>query len=134
MKSARTLQEFCCYSDYFRAKIAQAESDQSLAGPIHDRSDYAIFRVCGEHRPRGQPMGRQTVRLPSALMQPDVSDDAAAVMAKVAVKEPLNRTIELADPEPIRLEVLVRRFLRANRDARMATTDAPRRLLPHAGE
>jgi uncharacterized protein YbjT (DUF2867 family) len=66
----------------------------------------------------------QTVRLPPALMQPIVSDDVAAVMAEVAVKEPLNGTIELAGPEPIRLDELVRKFLSATRDARTVTTDA----------
>ena len=44
-------------------------------------------------------------------------------MANVAVEEPLNGTIELAGPEPIRLDELVRQFLRANRDARKVTTD-----------
>jgi hypothetical protein len=32
-------------------------------------------------------------------------------------------TVELAGPEPIRLDELVRRFLSANRDARQVTTD-----------
>ena len=66
----------------------------------------------------------QTVRVSSVLMQPIVSDDVAAVMAEVAVKEPLNGTIEVAGPEPIRLDELVRKFLSANRDARTVTTDA----------
>ena len=62
-------------------------------------------------------------------MQPIVSDDVAAVMAEVAVEEPLNGTIELAGPEPIRLDELVRQFLSANRDARTVTTDAHAALL-----
>jgi len=65
----------------------------------------------------------QTVRLPPALMQPIVSDDVAAALADIAVDEPLNGTVELAGPEPIRLDELVRRFLSANRDARQVTTD-----------
>jgi uncharacterized protein YbjT (DUF2867 family) len=52
-----------------------------------------------------------------------VSDDVAAALADVAVEEPLNGTVELAGPEPIRLDELVRRFLSANRDARKVTTD-----------
>jgi uncharacterized protein YbjT (DUF2867 family) len=66
----------------------------------------------------------QTVRLPPAMMQPIVSDDVAAALAKVAVEKPLNRTIEVAGPEPIRMDELVRRFLSANRDTRKVTTDA----------
>jgi uncharacterized protein YbjT (DUF2867 family) len=57
-------------------------------------------------------------------MQPIVSDDVASVLADVAVEAPLNGTIELAGPEPIRLDELVRQFLRANHDARTVTTDA----------
>ena len=65
----------------------------------------------------------QSVRLPSALMQPIVSDDVAAALAEIAVERPLNGTIELAGPEPIRMDELVRRFLIANRDARKVITD-----------
>ena len=65
----------------------------------------------------------QMVRLPPALLQPIVSDDVAAAVADIAVGEPLNGTVELAGPEPIALDELVRRFLSANRDARKVTTD-----------
>ena len=65
----------------------------------------------------------QTVRLSPALVQPIVSEDVAAALADIAVKEPVNGTLELAGPEAIRLDELVRRFLSANRDARTVTTD-----------
>src|SRR5947207_34719 len=53
-----------------------------------------------------------------------VSDDVADALADIAVRKPVNATIELAGPEPIRLDEFVRRFLSANRDARKVTTDA----------
>jgi uncharacterized protein YbjT (DUF2867 family) len=56
-------------------------------------------------------------------MQPIVSDDVAALLADVAVKEPLNNTVELAGPEPIRMDELARQFLNANHDARNVVTD-----------
>jgi uncharacterized protein YbjT (DUF2867 family) len=65
----------------------------------------------------------QTVRLPSALIQPIVSDDVAADLASVAVAEPLNRMVEVAGPEAIPLDELVRKFLKANRDPRTVITD-----------
>src|SRR4029434_916577 len=65
----------------------------------------------------------QTVHVAPALMQPIVSDDVASVLADVAVEEPLNGTIELAGPEPIRMDELVRKYLSANHDARTVTTD-----------
>jgi uncharacterized protein YbjT (DUF2867 family) len=66
----------------------------------------------------------QTVRLPATLMQPIVSDDVADVMVDVALAEPLNSTIDLAGPEPIRQDELVRQFLSAIGDARTVVTDA----------
>src|ERR1043165_9957655 len=65
----------------------------------------------------------QTVRPPPGLMQPVASDDVAAVMADVALAEPLNGTFDLAGPELIRQDDLVRRFLNATGDARTVITD-----------
>jgi uncharacterized protein YbjT (DUF2867 family) len=52
-----------------------------------------------------------------------VSDDVAAALVQVVVGTALNGTVELAGPEPIRLDELVRQFLSAHRDARKVTTD-----------
>ena len=65
----------------------------------------------------------QAVRLPPVLMQPIASDDVAAVMADVALAKPLNGTFDLAGPEPIRQDDLVRQFLNATGDARTIVTD-----------
>jgi len=43
-----------------------------------------------------------------ALMQPIAADDVAAAMAEVALAEPLNDTVDVAGPEPIRMDELVR--------------------------
>src|SRR6202011_3170072 len=66
----------------------------------------------------------QTVRLPPVLMQPIAADDVAAVMADVALAKPLNGMFDLAGPEPIRQDDLVRQFLSATRDARTVITDS----------
>jgi len=65
----------------------------------------------------------QTVRLPPVLMQPIAADDVAAVMADAALAEPWNGTVDLAGPEPIRQDDLVRQFLNATGDARAVITD-----------
>jgi hypothetical protein len=49
-------------------------------------------------------------------MQPIASDDVAAILADIAVGEPLNGMVEMAGPEPIRMDELVRRYLTATRD------------------
>src|SRR5713101_2384414 len=108
-------------SGYFRAKMAQ--ENLIKASPI----PYTIVRATQFFEFVGgiaqSATEGQTVRLPPVLMQPIVSDGVAAALADVAVEEPLNGTVQLAGPEPIRLDELVRRFLSANRDARKVTTD-----------
>jgi uncharacterized protein YbjT (DUF2867 family) len=44
-------------------------------------------------------------------------------MADVALAEPLNGTFDVAGPEPIRQDDLVRTFLKATGDARTVVTD-----------
>src|SRR5205814_9070640 len=62
--------------------------------------------------------------LAPAVMQRIVSHDVADVMSQVALARPLNRTIDLAGPERIRMDELVRQFLSATGDARKVITDA----------
>ncbi|MBI4381129.1 MAG: SDR family oxidoreductase [candidate division NC10 bacterium] len=112
-------------SGYFRAKMAQENLIKASKIPYTIVRATQFFEFVGAIAQSATD--GQTVRLPSALMQPIVSDDVAAALADIAVDEPLNGTVELAGPEPIRMDELVRRFLSANRDARKVTTDA------HAG-
>jgi uncharacterized protein YbjT (DUF2867 family) len=108
-------------SGYFRAKVAQENLIKASKIPYTILRSTQFFEfVSGIAQ---SATDGQTVRLSPALVQPIVSDDVAAALADVAVEEPLNGTIELAGPEPIRLDELVRRFLSANGDARKVTTD-----------
>jgi uncharacterized protein YbjT (DUF2867 family) len=108
-------------SGYFRAKMAQ--ENVIKASPI----PYTIVRATQFFEFVGgiaqSATEGQTVRLPPVLMQPIVSDDVAAVMAEAALAEPLNGTIDLAGPERIRQDDLVRQFLSATGDARTVITD-----------
>jgi uncharacterized protein YbjT (DUF2867 family) len=56
-------------------------------------------------------------------MQPIFSGDVAVILADVAVGPPQNATIEIAGPEPIRMDDLVRQYLVAKRDSRRVTVD-----------
>ena len=56
-------------------------------------------------------------------MQPIASDDVAAIVADAALAEPLYDAFDLAGPEPIRQDDLVRQFLNATGDARTVITD-----------
>jgi uncharacterized protein YbjT (DUF2867 family) len=65
----------------------------------------------------------QTVRVPPVLTQPIASDDVAAVVADAALGTPLNGTFDLAGPEPIRQDDLVRQFLKSTGDTRTVVAD-----------
>ncbi len=56
-------------------------------------------------------------------MQPILSDDVAAAVAEVAIGEPMNGMIEVAGPDRIRQDKLVRQFLSATGDSRKVVTD-----------
>ena len=64
-----------------------------------------------------------TVRLAPVLVQPEAADDVAAALADVAMSPPLNDIVELAGPEPFRLDELARRVLSAKGDARQVKAD-----------
>jgi uncharacterized protein YbjT (DUF2867 family) len=112
-------------SGYFRAKMAQEDLIKASRVPYTIVRATQFFEFVGSIAQTATD--GQSVRLPAALMQPIVSEDVAAALAEIAVEQPLNGTVELAGPERIRMDELVRQFLRANRDARKVTTDA------HAG-
>jgi uncharacterized protein YbjT (DUF2867 family) len=108
-------------SGYFRAKLAQEELIKASKIPYTIVRATQFFEFVGGIAQSAT--NGQTVRLPPAMMQPIVSDDVAAALADVAVAEPLNGTIEIAGPEAIRMDELVRGFLSAGHDPREVITD-----------
>ncbi|HZF72697.1 MAG TPA: SDR family oxidoreductase, partial [Gemmatimonadaceae bacterium] len=100
-------------SGYFRAKMAQENLIKASLIPYTIVRATQFFEFVGSIAQSATD--GQTVRLSPALMQPIVSDDVADALADIAVGKPVNGTVELAGPEPIRLDELVRRFLSANR-------------------
>ena len=108
-------------SGYFRAKMAQENLIKASPVPYTIVRATQFFEFVGGIAQSATD--GQTVRLSSALVQPIVSDDVAAALAEVTLGTPVNGTVELAGPEPIRLDELVRQFLSAHRDARKVTTD-----------
>jgi uncharacterized protein YbjT (DUF2867 family) len=108
-------------SGYFRAKMAQENLIKASPVPYTIVRATQFFEFVGGIAQSATD--GQTVRLSPALVQPIVSDDVAAALTEVTLGTPVNGTVELAGPEPIRLDELVRQFLSAHRDARKVTTD-----------
>ena len=109
-------------SGYLRAKVAQEKLIRDSGIPFTIVRSAQFFEFA-----KGiveSATERQTVRLSPALMQPIAADDVATALTGFALSEPLNGTIEIAGPEPIRMDEFAKRFLRATRDPRTVTTDA----------
>jgi uncharacterized protein YbjT (DUF2867 family) len=109
-------------SGYFRAKMAQEKLIKASRIPYTIVRATQFFEFVGGIAQ--SVTDGQTVRLPHALFQPIASDDVAAALADIALKQPLNDTIELAGPEAVHLDELVGQFLNANSDPRRVITDA----------
>ncbi|MEO3433612.1 SDR family oxidoreductase [Inquilinus sp. CAU 1745] len=109
-------------SGYFRAKLAQENLIKAAKIPYTILRSTQFFEFTGAIAQSATD--GHTIRLSPALMQPVVSDDVADALAEVALGAPTNETLELAAPEQIRLDELVRQFLHANKDPRQVVTDA----------
>jgi uncharacterized protein YbjT (DUF2867 family) len=108
-------------SGYLRAKVAQEELIK--AGGI----GYSILRSTQffefMSRIADSATEGNVVRLPTAYVQPIVSDEVVAALADVVLGAPLNGTVEVAGPEKFRLDDLVRRVLLTKNDARQVKGD-----------
>jgi uncharacterized protein YbjT (DUF2867 family) len=108
-------------SGYFRAKMAQENLIKASPIPytiVRATQFFEFVSAIAQTATEGQ-----TVRVPPALMQPIAADDVAAAVAAAALAKPLNGTVEVAGPEPIRQDELVRQFLSKTGDARAVIAD-----------
>src|SRR5262249_58076055 len=108
-------------SGYLRAKVTQENLIKASGIPftiVRSTQFFEFAKGLVQSATEGQ-----TVRLSPALMQPIAADDVAAALIGFALAEPLNGIVEIAGPEPIRMDELARRFLSATRDPRKVTTD-----------
>jgi uncharacterized protein YbjT (DUF2867 family) len=108
-------------SGYLRAKLAQERLIKASNIPftiVRSTQFFEFMSGIAKDATTGK-----TVRLSPALLQPIAADDVAAALADVAVAAPANGTIELAGPDRLGLDELVRRFLAAMKDARQVVAD-----------
>jgi uncharacterized protein YbjT (DUF2867 family) len=108
-------------SGYFRAKIAQERLIQDGSIPwsiVHATQFFEFIKGIAQAATDGN-----TVRLAPVLIQPIAADDVASAVANVSVGAPANRIVEVAGPEPFRLDELIRRDLSAAGDPREVITD-----------
>ena len=106
---------------YFRAKVAQESLIKASGIPYTILRATQFFEFVGGIA-QSATVGEE-IRLSPALIQPIASEDVAAALADVAVAPPVNGTVEVAGPEAMPLDELVRRFLRGTQDARKVVAD-----------
>jgi uncharacterized protein YbjT (DUF2867 family)/quercetin dioxygenase-like cupin family protein len=109
-------------SGYFRAKMAQENLINASGIPftiVHATQFFEFVKSITK-----SATGGSTIPLSSVLMQPMASDDVAAAVAEVALGQPVNGMIEVAGPDKIRQDELIRQYLSATGDSRKVVTDA----------
>jgi len=108
-------------SGYFRAKQVQEDLIKASGNPfsiVHATQFFEFAKGLADGVTEGD-----TVHLPDAKIQPIVSDDVAAAVARTAVGDPVGGVVEVAGPEAFQLEEFIRMGLTALDDPRKIVTD-----------
>ena len=108
-------------SGYMRAKIAQEKliKNSSIPYTIVHATQFFEFAA----RMADEASDGDTVRVPPVLIQPMAADDVAAAVCNAALAAPVNTTIEIAGPQPLRFEDFLRERLRSAGDQRVVVAD-----------
>lgn len=106
---------------YFVAKLAQELRIRGSGLP------FTVVRATQFHEFIGAIADSNAVgdavHVPPAAMQPIAADDVAAALAEVVAGAPVNGVVEIAGPQRLGMDVLVRRALAARHDPRRVVTD-----------
>ena len=108
-------------SGYLRAKVAQEALITSSDIPysiVRATQFFEFVKGIADSATDGD-----TVRLSHALMQPIAADDVATAVARAAASAPINATVEIAGPEKLGIDDLVREGLSLLGDPRTVVTD-----------
>jgi uncharacterized protein YbjT (DUF2867 family) len=108
-------------SPYFRAKIAQETLIVESSVPysiIRATQFFEFLRGIATAVSDGD-----VVRLPRARIQPIAVDDVVTSVANVAVADPVNGIIEIAGPQPYRMDGLISQLLVASGDGSEVISD-----------
>jgi uncharacterized protein YbjT (DUF2867 family) len=108
-------------SGYLRAKVAQEELVAAGGVPYTIVRATQFFEFIGSIA--DSATSNDTVRVSSAHLQPIAASDLAVAVADAAEGSPSGAVVEVAGPEAIGLDELIRRVLSATDDPRRVVTD-----------
>ncbi len=107
---------------YFRAKIAQEKLIEGSAIPysiVHATQFFEFVPRMADEATEGG-----TVRMPPAYFQPIAGDDVARTVGDIAMGTPVRGRVEVAGPEPFRMDEFFAETLAARGDSRVVVADA----------
>ena len=110
---------------YLRAKLAQEEAVQAGPIPYSIIRSTQFFEFIAGIADAGTRDG--AVHVTPAHLQPIASHDVVSRLVEVITGPPLGAVVEVAGPQPLGLDELVRRLFAATGDGRTVVAD------PHAG-
>lgn len=110
--------------DYFRAKKLQEDLIVGSGLPYTILRSTQFFELISDIAQRSSG---SDVAIPPVLMQPISSDNLADALTEIALGRPLNRTLEVAGPERLRLDELAALVLAAYEDPRRIVADSQAR-------
>ena len=108
-------------SGYMRAKLTQEKLIKESGIPysiVHATQFFEFVTSIAAAATEGN-----TVRVPPVFIQPMAAEDVARAVGRVALGEPLNGIVEVAGPDRIRFDELIRRALQARNDPRQVVAD-----------
>jgi uncharacterized protein YbjT (DUF2867 family) len=108
-------------SGYLRAKVAQEKLIEDSSVPytiVRATQFYEFVDSIADAATDGD-----TIRLPSALIQPMAADDVARAVCRIAVGTPVDGIVEVGGPEAFRFDKLIRYCLSTRNDPRHVIAD-----------
>jgi uncharacterized protein YbjT (DUF2867 family) len=108
-------------SGYLRAKMAQERLIKASGIPYTILRSTQFFEFMGSVADSFSD--GKTVRVPPALVEPIFSNDVVSALADLVLGAPANDTLEVAGPEKLRFDDIIRSVLRQANDGREVTTD-----------
>jgi uncharacterized protein YbjT (DUF2867 family) len=108
-------------SGYMRAKVTQEGLIEASSIPhtvVRATQFYEFVKTIADAATEGD-----TVRVPSAGIQPVAAADVASAVGRTAVGTPVGGIVEVAGPEPYRFDELIRQGLSARGDPRHVVVD-----------
>ena len=106
---------------YFQAKLVQEKLIKESGIPYSILHATQFFEFVGGIAQAGTQ--EDQIHVSPAQFQPIASDDVVAALADIALGPPLNGTTEVAGPEKMGLDEIVRQYLSLKNDTREVITD-----------